>query len=623
MIPRRKNSQIRARALAVLCGDEEYQQRRRALCDNFVLYTKLDFDNAFKGHTTIGSYINGEIERMIKFFAREVTDPTKRRSVRTSRTMMMDCYSLLCQFTKMTATTEHNWKTWFERLDRLFIKLRTLQYMTTHTRTKVWYGLPEQIQFSLLFLTMAFGGFRPGSLLSQPLYREFYSVFKHWTIWTTDIPGVFKVYLDIVTWKGGHTGRRFKRTYQLSSTRYAAHLLLDVGVFIVTLGLQRGAFRDHSSMDSVLLSKNERLYWSSEMENRPVFLNKSHGPLSGTDANQVLRQIAREAYLPGNTRQPSYWMSLICSLADIQNLTLYAFRRGAITKMLAIWGQQLTKVLVKHRQNSDAVAQNYSYRVAQVDMSGIAVGKDSTVIEGSSIRDGAAFHRAQGAVEYDLNAIKSAIRSSSECAAQASEIMLLRTQIREVSPDLSFLSLDLRSRCDDDIHTLLAYLERRFRALLIRLGKKEVDRQYQQAEQAGRALVTVETVEARKSEQNEISKVILDIMDQPDFQAYLPGRQVDDLTGDIDVRCSEDDAEADAEKEQAYREAFLHKANGPRVLNAVGICTPAHDNGCPDITSILYPGPHVLLDGPTTLMAGPVRLTDGPTRLTDGPLLFF
>ncbi|KAJ7437123.1 hypothetical protein B0H11DRAFT_2255683 [Mycena galericulata] len=497
---------------------------------------------------------------------------------------MLDCYALLCQFTKMKATTEHNWKTWFERLDRVFIKLRTQQYMTTEIRTKVWYGLPEvrllvetllsgvsvertmdQIQYALLFLVMAYGGFRPGSLLSQPLYRKFFSMFKHWTVWTTDTPGVFEVYLDIVTWKGGHAGYRFIRTYKLSSTRYAAHLLLDVGIFIVTLGLHRGAFRDHSSMDSVLLSKNERLYWSPKMEDRPVFLNQRQGPMSGDLANQALRMIAREACLP-----------------DIRNLTLYAFRRGAITRMLAVWGHEL-KVLVKHRQSSDAIARNYSYSIAQVDMAGIALGKDSPAIVGSSIRDGAAFHRTERPVQYDMNAIKSAIRSSSECAAHASQIMLLKMQLHEVPRKLSFLSADVRAQFDDDVHAILAHLERRFRALVDRIGKKEVARQYQEAEEAG----------------------------------YLPGSEVDDLTADIDIDSTEGDAEAEAEKEQAYREVFLRhlcsKANGPRVLNALSIPSPAQDNA---IRPILYPGPHVLLEGPTTLM-------DGPTRLTDGPLLTF
>ncbi len=54
-------------------------------------------------------------------------------------------------------------------------------------------------------------------------------------------------------------------------------------------------------------------------------------------------------------------------------MTAYGFRRGAATRMARDIGQELTKAMLHHKQNSNTLYEHYSLNATQVDLTASAL----------------------------------------------------------------------------------------------------------------------------------------------------------------------------------------------------------------------------------------------------------
>ncbi|KAJ7168345.1 hypothetical protein C8R43DRAFT_147961 [Mycena crocata] len=430
-------------------------------------------------------------------------------------------------------TQQSNPKVWRERLKQHLTYLVELHDVKDIRRTKQFYGIPELrllvetllsgrvlakvtdcLQYILLFQVMTYGAFRPGSLLRTHFYPDDYSRYEHWEIWTTDVPGAFLVYLTVTSWKGGHTILRFRRRYAFSPTSEDRHLLVDVGVTLVSLGLRRQAFRDHTTYESVLKTPKARLFWKEDYMLLPIFTLKHGQPMTATRAGEILKSTGREACLP-----------------DIDNLILYSLRRGAINGMLQSWGMELTKLIVKHKQRSNAVAVNYSRETAQYDATATAMtGKRQQRIVASGVDDAPALYRAAGKPDTSVNATELALDNPGITTLAAS-IILLRMHLAGSNPlvDFSFLEEPDRQRWisdDQDTPSLLSRLEHRLSTRIKALARTERNRQYIAWDVNGRAQLQTDTVQERRVEQENVSAFVTRLFPNPSFAKFLPGADV-------------------------------------------------------------------------------------------------
>ncbi|KAL7281920.1 hypothetical protein ACG7TL_003387 [Trametes sanguinea] len=310
-------------------------------------------------------------------------DPSQKMTYGTLNTIRHDIYALHCQY------------------------LATVQDLPKNGRPKCHFGPPEalllietaitdnersmdnNLQHIIAYLLMFYTAARPGSILRTQAYPNFYLRYKDIGIIRTSDPARFYIHITLCAWKGGHGLHPWSQSFRISPVRNENHLLLELAVIVIALGLRRGAFRDHTDLASLLKGKERTVQWKEELKDAPFLcagMPRGLGvnaakPLRYEGFRDFLRQLAAQAGL------------------DPMFTTAYCFRRGTASTMNRVLGSELTKTLLHHKQASETLHKHYAGNAQQVDLTAASLYEEDTLIKGLSVLDAPAFMRPTGLVD--------------------------------------------------------------------------------------------------------------------------------------------------------------------------------------------------------------------------------
>ncbi|OSD00592.1 hypothetical protein PYCCODRAFT_1426415 [Trametes coccinea BRFM310] len=266
--------------------------------------------------------------------------------------------------------------------------------LSTLKRPKCYFGPPEilllietalmdaercmenTLQHIITYLILFYTAARPSSIMVTRYYADFYMKYKG-----HDFSRTCLSYGPVM-----RLGSTCKSPYVLGKEGMASihglrnenHVLLDLGLMVIALGLRRGAFRDYSDLESLLGGKERVLQWKEELKDSPFLCSSTPRGLGVDHAKPV-------AY-PG-------FRSFLKKLAEKAGLDPYCFRRGTATTMNRVLGSELTKNLLRHKQQSDVLHQHYAGNAQQVDLTAMALYGEDLVLQGLSVMDAPALMR--------------------------------------------------------------------------------------------------------------------------------------------------------------------------------------------------------------------------------------
>ena len=194
------------------------------------------------------------------------------------------------------------------------------------------------------------------------------------------------------------------QAFRLSPVQSESHLLVDAGLLLLIIGLRRGAFRDHTDLDSLIAGNEIALRWHPEWLKRPVFCAGGARGLSIDDRKPMryhafcdfLKTTCIQAGLGGMSAahdewcSPQKWSDVIC--LD-RHMSAYCFRRGTSTTMTRVLGSELSKAILQHKQNSETLQRSYAYNATQQDLTAAVLYDRPGQAIGRSKYDAPALHR--------------------------------------------------------------------------------------------------------------------------------------------------------------------------------------------------------------------------------------
>ncbi|OSC98547.1 hypothetical protein PYCCODRAFT_1471017 [Trametes coccinea BRFM310] len=324
-------------------------------------------------------------------------------SYATLNTVRHDIYALMmaqCSAAQGDKRLHEQWRT---ALVKHCKYLATCEDLPTAGRPKYYFGPPETLllietaltgldrcmdntlQHIVLYLIMFYTAARPGSIMKTRHYSGFYLRYKDVAIVRTSTADAtrFHVQITLCAWKGGHGLHPWSQSFRIAPVRGDNYLLLDLGLFLIVLGLRRGAFRRHADIQSLLQGSERVLEWKDGLQDEPFLCGSTPRglgvdytkPMAYPGFRLFLKQLAEKAGL-----DPMY-------------TTAYCFRRGTASTMNRVLGSELTKNLLHHKQQSDVLHRHYASNAQQVDLTAMALYGEDEVLQGLSLQDAPALMR--------------------------------------------------------------------------------------------------------------------------------------------------------------------------------------------------------------------------------------
>ncbi|OCF74702.1 hypothetical protein I204_05083 [Kwoniella mangroviensis CBS 8886] len=218
------------------------------------------------------------------------------------------------------------------------------------------------VQTSCMLLTFMYLGARPGSVLKTKHYPNDYATWGD-VKWrpSRDTDGViqgFDVFFTLKSFKGFHSLKNLRITFQVKTVKSPKNAILDFGTMILAHGLRQGVFGERTRED-IMSSDLFEFKCDPEFNEVPIFLARrsrsalSESPLDGDAANSMVKDLMQR-------------LGIISDKSHSD--TLYALRRGYATNV----GQNLSRsAAVFHmgqRANTTMFEEHYDQSHLQQDM---------------------------------------------------------------------------------------------------------------------------------------------------------------------------------------------------------------------------------------------------------------
>ncbi|KAF7964944.1 hypothetical protein HWV62_1458 [Athelia sp. TMB] len=331
--------------------------------------------------------------------------------IQHNRKLLTEYATGLTSWAKKTAVLfnlshKHNVKHYFGVMElRLMVKEALLN------RTAINNALQHVVLWIMFFQTAAC----PGSLLKTAKYPE--DFLKYEDILVKRNPnGTFITLLCIKAWKGGHTRDRWmyvlrlhlppmyadlfehSQLFQITGVRDKDNLGEDLSVHIIAVGLRRHAFKDFDSVEELATGDQLNLRWKDEFLHLPFFV--ACGPKGVmVDLTVALNDNHMRIYFSDICKDVGLW-------GQFGNCTSYAFRRGTATKWMTTYGPGITKALMHHKRNTDALESHYDNSLAQRDIAQAVFAGRVEVSEEQTPIDAPALHRDEHTTIVKLTALE-------------------------------------------------------------------------------------------------------------------------------------------------------------------------------------------------------------------------
>ncbi|KAK0484277.1 hypothetical protein EDD18DRAFT_1361292 [Armillaria luteobubalina] len=325
---------------------------------------------------------------------------------------------------------------WTERLNSHCQHLVETYSMVKTQRPKQYWGPPELrllieqgfknivhpssrrsldmiLQHIFLWTLLLMTGCRPGSLLSNRVYPNEYMRYKHLSLRRTTTRGQFDLLINIVSWKGGHTNRPYSCTFTIRAVMVEHMLELDAATQLIAIALRRQAFRDHTTLESLLDGTEYIVKWHDKLLDESVLQGSVPGGgslvpgsiLNYNGARLFMKAIAADSTLGGS----------------IENAVLYGFRRAAASVLQLCFGSETAKGILHHRVKSDTLNETYSNVHQTADTSGAILEKRTAYSTQTTLQNAPALHRSMRTEPIKPLSLEEAVSSNDHLKGAASK----------------------------------------------------------------------------------------------------------------------------------------------------------------------------------------------------------
>ncbi|KDQ51389.1 hypothetical protein JAAARDRAFT_140436 [Jaapia argillacea MUCL 33604] len=174
--------------------------------------------------------------------------------------------------------------------------------------------------------------------------------------------------------------------YTLRSTIAHEYLDMDVGCYLIALGVCRGLFKDYETVKSLLNGSEYRLRWKDDVLEFPLFLKSKPCGLGVTD----------EPMTDVNHREYLQHISIKCGMGGSESGVLsYPFRRNMAIVVAAALGSHIAHTGMGHAADTTTMEESYDDNNSRTDYVGAMMNEAIRPPREAKILESHAFNRLE------------------------------------------------------------------------------------------------------------------------------------------------------------------------------------------------------------------------------------
>ncbi|KAG7528522.1 hypothetical protein FFLO_06078 [Filobasidium floriforme] len=224
--------------------------------------------------------------------------------------------------------------------------------------------LQDNVLLLFYFYTMA----RPGSLLATRPYPNKglrWKDIKFYRHADGEELSDLDIVINIDNFKGHQLDTALEVEYDVRGTTDPRNLVFDLPVLLVALGCHRDIFENP---EDIFHSDSAAITVKADHLNDPIFLGRTSR--SGVGDQPMTYEASRVQFLANCTE--------VGLLSSGQKVTTYGIRKKMATENVKTFGYDITRKLMGHGSRSKALESHYDMSAYEVDMTGAALGEQSS-----------------------------------------------------------------------------------------------------------------------------------------------------------------------------------------------------------------------------------------------------